>query len=84
MKVDKLDVTNEVDSNVSLAIPVLTAYLAANGNQPPADPSQLSSFASTPEEKTALRQLMNTFPTMSEEEKSGVMKQVADFQAGAR
>lgn len=32
LKVDKLDVTNEIDSNVSLAIPVLTAYLAAHPN----------------------------------------------------
>ncbi len=32
LKVDKLDVTNDVDSNVSLAIPVLTAYLAAHPN----------------------------------------------------
>lgn len=32
LKVDKLDVTQEIDSNASLAIPVLTAYLAAHPN----------------------------------------------------
>ena len=32
LKVDKLDVTNEVDTNPSLAIPILTAYIAAHPN----------------------------------------------------
>jgi len=32
LKVDKLDVTNDVDTNASLAIPVLTAYIAAHPN----------------------------------------------------
>jgi simple sugar transport system substrate-binding protein len=32
LKVDKLDVTNDVDANVSLAIPIVTAYLAAHPN----------------------------------------------------
>jgi simple sugar transport system substrate-binding protein len=32
LKVDKLDMTNEIDSNASLAIPVLTAYIAAHPN----------------------------------------------------
>ena len=32
LKVDKLDVTNEIDKDPSLAIPVLTAYIAAHPN----------------------------------------------------
>ena len=32
LKVDKLDVTNEVDKDPSLAIPILTAYIAAHPN----------------------------------------------------
>ena len=32
LKVDKLDVTNDIDANVSLGIPVMTAYLAAHPN----------------------------------------------------
>jgi len=32
LKVDKLDVTDDVDSNATLAIPILTAYLAAHPN----------------------------------------------------
>jgi hypothetical protein len=67
----------------TLTLP-LTAYLAANGNQPPADPSQLLPFAGTSEELSALRQLMNKFPTMSEDEKAGLFKQVSDFQANAK
>jgi simple sugar transport system substrate-binding protein len=32
LKVDKLDVTDDVDANVSLGIPILTAYIAAHPN----------------------------------------------------
>ena len=32
LKVDKLDVTNEVDTEASLSIPILTAYIAAHPN----------------------------------------------------
>jgi hypothetical protein len=67
----------------TLTLP-LTDYLAANGNQPPSDPSQLLLFASTPEELTALRQLMNNFPSMSDDEKAALLKQVTEFQASAK
>jgi hypothetical protein len=67
----------------TLTLP-LTAYLAANNHQPPTDPSQLLPFATTPEEQTALRQLMKNFPGMSEEEKAALLRQVSEFQAGAK
>ena len=68
---------------VNLTLP-LTTYLAANKFQPPTDPSQLLPFATTPEEQTALRQLMKNFPTLSDDEKAILLKQVSEFQAGAR
>jgi hypothetical protein len=68
---------------VNLTLP-LTAYLAANKFQPPTDPSQLLPFATTPEEQTALRQLMKNFPGMSEDEKAALQSRIAEFQAGAK
>jgi hypothetical protein len=67
----------------NLTMPV-TAYLAANNHQPFSDPSQLLPFATTPEEQTALRLLMNNFPTMSADEKAELQKQVSEFQASAK
>jgi hypothetical protein len=67
----------------TLTLPV-TAYLEANNQQPPSDPSQLLPFATTPEEQTALRLLMNNFPTMSPDEKAELLKQVSEFQASAK
>lgn len=60
--------------------PALKSFFAANQGQELTDPSQLQSFVTTDEQRATLGRAIQSFKTMSPEEKAELQKQVETFK----